>query len=117
MSGMTAIDLGPDSLRDRGFLHRGAVRSLRFAAIPCALVALWEVLARTGVLPSYLVGPSTIFATAVEMVTSGELWTHLSVSLVRCYSGLHSALHSASLPVSSPPCRRFCGVFATRWCR
>jgi ABC-type nitrate/sulfonate/bicarbonate transport system permease component len=109
---MTAIDLGADGLRDRGFLRRGAARSLRLAAIPVALIVLWEIMARSGVLPGYLVGPSTIFATAVEMVTSGELWTHLSVSLVRCYSGfaLGASLGIAAglVTAMSPALRSFC---------
>src|SRR5262249_25953443 len=109
---MTAIDLGADGLRERGFLHRGTARSLRLAAIPVALIVLWEILARAGVLPGYLVGPSTIFATAVEMVTSGELWTHLSVSLVRCYSGfaLGASLGIAAglVTATSPALRSFC---------
>jgi ABC-type nitrate/sulfonate/bicarbonate transport system permease component len=61
--------------------------SVRATAIPLLLLLVWEIAARAGFLPDYLTAPSTIAATAAQMIASGELWTNLSVSLFRCYAG------------------------------
>ena len=81
----TGARLGKEDTRDR--VRERAIGLARGLVIPAAVIILWEVLAWIGALPSYLVGPGVILATAAQMIVSGELWTHLGVSLLRCYGG------------------------------
>jgi sulfonate transport system permease protein len=56
---------------------------------PTALLLLWEVGARTGVVPErILAAPSAVAATFAGMVSSGELPENLAVSLARAVAGL-----------------------------
>jgi ABC-type nitrate/sulfonate/bicarbonate transport system permease component len=52
------------------------------------LLLLWECQARSGALPSYIVAPSVIGRTLVNLWLDGELWKNLSVSLWRASAGL-----------------------------
>jgi ABC-type nitrate/sulfonate/bicarbonate transport system permease component len=55
---------------------------------PLALLLLWQLLSWAKVLDARFVpSPLTIFEGAVVLIRSGELWTHLSVSLVRLGTG------------------------------
>lgn len=57
-------------------------------ASPLALVLLWELCARAGVLDTrFFPAPTSIVAQAVDLATSGELWGHLSASLQRLLWG------------------------------
>ena len=65
------------------------------AVLPIALLALWEVLARLGVLPPNLLpAPSKVLATIAELARTGALWGHVGVTLGRVALGfvLGSAL-------------------------
>jgi ABC-type nitrate/sulfonate/bicarbonate transport system permease component len=55
--------------------------------LPLATLIAWELSARVGEVPSYLVAPSVILATTWEMVLSGELWQHTQASLLRVLGG------------------------------
>lgn len=56
---------------------------------PLVLLLLWEILARTGVLPARIIAaPSAISSTLWSMISSGELFGHLLVSLQRAMTGL-----------------------------
>jgi sulfonate transport system permease protein len=56
---------------------------------PILLLALWEAASRTGLIPSHtLAAPSTVLATLLDMVRSGELPSNLAVSFWRAASGL-----------------------------
>ncbi len=55
--------------------------------LPLAALAAWEISARIGEVPSYLVAPSVILATTWEMLASGELWQHTRSSLFRALGG------------------------------
>ncbi|AMJ67239.1 ABC transporter permease [Hymenobacter sp. PAMC 26628] len=58
------------------------------AALPLALLALWEVLARTGALPPNLLpAPSKVLGTIAELARTGELWPHLGLTLARVGAG------------------------------
>lgn len=58
------------------------------AVLPVLLLALWEVLARVGVLPPNLLpAPSRVLATIVELARTGELWPHLGLTLGRVALG------------------------------
>ena len=55
---------------------------------PAALVLVWQLLSWLGMLDArFIPSPLTIFEGAVVLIRSGELWTHLSVSLVRLAGG------------------------------
>ena len=56
-------------------------------ALPVAVLAAWEISARLGNAPTYLVAPSLILASASEMLGTGELWQHARASLVRALGG------------------------------
>jgi sulfonate transport system permease protein len=60
---------------------------------PLALLLLWEVLSRTGVIPEHdIVAPSAIGATFGKMLLSGELAQHLWISLLRVLKGMAISL-------------------------
>src|ERR1041385_3739632 len=55
---------------------------------PVLLLALWEAAADLHWIDTrFFPAPSSIFATAGTMIQSGELWSNLSVSLVRIAIG------------------------------
>jgi sulfonate transport system permease protein len=55
---------------------------------PCALLGLWEALARAGIIQAnVLPAPSSVFRTARDLIASGELQTHLRASLSRAVLG------------------------------
>lgn len=57
-------------------------------ASPLALVLLWELSARTGVIDTrFFPAPSSIVGQAADLTASGELWGHLSASLQRLLWG------------------------------
>lgn len=56
---------------------------------PIALVLLWELASRTGLIPAHiLASPSSVLGTLGGMLASGELVTNLLVSLRRALIGL-----------------------------
>lgn len=78
----------PPPVPNRGHWLTGAV-------LPVLLLALWEGLARAGVLrPNLLPPPSRVLATIGELARTGELWQHLGITLWRVGVGfvLGSAL-------------------------
>jgi ABC-type nitrate/sulfonate/bicarbonate transport system permease component len=55
---------------------------------PVALIALWELAAIVGQIDTrFFPAPSAIFAEAGAMIATGELWTHVSISLQRIAIG------------------------------
>ncbi|HZT05513.1 MAG TPA: ABC transporter permease [Chloroflexota bacterium] len=72
----------------RGGIGRWNVeRALSFLS-PVILLLLWEAAARTGGIDTrFFPAPSSIFKTAGALVQSGELWSNVSVSLVRIAVG------------------------------
>jgi sulfonate transport system permease protein len=56
---------------------------------PLALLGIWEILSRTGVIPGHtLAAPSTVLLTLAQMIRSGELPNNLIVSFGRVAAGL-----------------------------
>ncbi|OZT76645.1 MULTISPECIES: ABC transporter permease [Salinicoccus] len=56
--------------------------------LPVLLVAVWEVLSRTGVFPAYqLPAPSTILSTIREMAQDGSLYSHVGITTFRVFAG------------------------------
>lgn len=67
--------------------HRHGYRVLSWAA-PIALLVMWEIAARVGLIkPSLLPAPSSVFLTARTLVSSGELQSNLLASLHRALIG------------------------------
>jgi ABC-type nitrate/sulfonate/bicarbonate transport system permease component len=78
--------LRPVPFRGGGFRHRklGFVAPLVFIA----LIALWELGSRTGLIsPIALPAPSAAFAALIDLVRTGMLWRHLEASLYRLVVG------------------------------
>lgn len=64
-----------------------AVR-LKGLAVPLALAAVWEVVARTGLVPAYLLpGPSEVFTEIALLAEDGSLWEHVAVTVWRVAVG------------------------------
>ena len=55
--------------------------------IPAAVLALWEILGRAGLLPRYLSTPTAILAALWELAVAGELFAALAESLYRVAVG------------------------------
>jgi sulfonate transport system permease protein len=56
--------------------------------LPVLILLAWELLSRRGFIrPTILPAPSAIWLTFKEMALSGELLTHLKISLVRVFQG------------------------------
>nr|WP_229714983.1 ABC transporter permease [Jeotgalicoccus coquinae] len=58
------------------------------AALPVILIAVWEILSRTGVVPSYqLPAPSVILETILGLAADGSLWGHIGITVYRVFIG------------------------------
>ena len=76
------------AMRKRLWSARNRDRLISIAS-PVALIALWEVCVRTGLLDArFFPAPSQVAGTLVALVKSGELWTHTAASLVRLFWGM-----------------------------
>lgn len=66
-----------------------STQSLLPYAVPAVLLLIWELAGVTGYLSDTVMPrPSTILATGVRMIASGELVNHLGVSAARALAGL-----------------------------
>lgn len=84
---------GPTPLAPPAPLYRRARRpELSFAmrlAVPVALLAIWTLGSATGFIPdNVLASPAAVIRSAGTLISSGVLWSHLSVSLARAGAGL-----------------------------
>lgn len=71
--------------RQRRLRTRDIVLSI---GTPIILLLIWEVAARAGLVDARLFpAPTTIFSRTIEMVASGELWEHSSVTIYRFLMG------------------------------
>src|SRR6185369_14847819 len=69
-------------------LNVGLPRQWQGLVLPTLLIILWEVLARTGVLPAnWLPAPSVIVDTLLELQRGGELARHIYVTVARVLAG------------------------------
>ena len=76
----------PVPFRGGGFRHRphGAVSLFVFIT----LIAFWEIGCRSGLISNIaLAPPSQVFGAIMDLVHTGMLWKHLSVSLYRLVTG------------------------------
>jgi sulfonate transport system permease protein len=68
-------------------LSRSALMALSWV-VPIVLVAIWETLARRGLIsPQVLPAPSKIARTAIKLAASGSLFNDLGISLLRAGIG------------------------------
>lgn len=66
--------------------------------LPGLLIIVWEVLARTGVLPAnWLPAPSVIIDTLLELQRGGELFRHIGATLARVLAGFLIGALAATL--------------------
>jgi NitT/TauT family transport system permease protein len=67
---------------------KGRVKQLLTIASPIFILILWEFLSRTGILdPRFFPPPTKIIDTFITMGTSGELFSHIGISLFRIFAG------------------------------
>jgi sulfonate transport system permease protein len=104
---MSLTQIAPSStLRSRAFAPLSAVhhvvgsfslvgagsrgrRILTALLLPCILLAAWSLAARYElVAPQILPGPTIVWATAIDLLASGQLQSELLVSLIRLAAGL-----------------------------
>lgn len=58
------------------------------AALPIILIAVWEMLSRTGVVPAYqLPAPSVILETILGLAADESLWGHIGITVYRVFFG------------------------------
>ncbi|HCW88733.1 MAG TPA: taurine ABC transporter permease [Marinobacter sp.] len=69
-------------------LNIRAANPLKPLIIPAVLVAIWQYSAGEGLLNPILSSPAGIMRTLMDMITTGELWRHLQMSLLRLLVGL-----------------------------
>ena len=61
---------------------------LEYIALPALLLLIWMIMEKRGALNTVIMpAPSKILNTFVNLVKSGQLWNHLSVSLMRVLKG------------------------------
>jgi sulfonate transport system permease protein len=78
--------VGSFSLLGAGNKARRTVTAL---LLPCSLLAAWSLVARYElVAPQILPGPAIVWATAIDLLASGQLRSELLVSLMRLSAGL-----------------------------
>jgi sulfonate transport system permease protein len=71
-----------------GKFRSGAKDSMLVVTAPVVALLLWEFLSRKGIInPSILPSPTTIWATFLDLVETGELQQHVKVSLLRVLQG------------------------------
>lgn len=83
----TTNSSAPKYAKLKGFRLSGGTYLLPLI-VPLVVLVIWEALGRNGFIrPTILPQPSAIFATGREMISSGELFKHLAVSLWRVTKG------------------------------
>ncbi|MFB8385911.1 ABC transporter permease [Microbacterium sp. NPDC055910] len=88
MTTLTAADTDTGTPAARSLWDRRAVRIAGGFVVPIALLALWQAVTVTGMLPPHrLPAPATVFQAAVEMLDSGVLWLHIAISVQRVLIG------------------------------
>jgi ABC-type nitrate/sulfonate/bicarbonate transport system permease component len=74
---------------------------LQVALFPCAVLFLWWLLGRCGLLNTYLTPPpGAVWDAGVKALASGELWENVWVSLARVFAGF-SLTVGLALPVAA----------------
>lgn len=67
---------------------RPAARIIAGLVLPAIIVIVWQVATTNGAIPSYrLPAPASVFQAGVELAQSGQLWTHIAISVQRVLLG------------------------------
>ena len=70
------------------FWSRTWVRIAGGFVVPVVIVAVWQYVTATGIVPPYrLPGPWAVVEAGVELVESGKLWLHIAISVQRVFIG------------------------------
>lgn len=65
-----------------------ANRKARKIASPIVIVALWEIVSRSGLVAPYILpAPTIVLHTLIGLLVSGELLPHIAISLMRSLTG------------------------------
>lgn len=68
--------------------RRRLVRIAGGLVVPVVLVAAWQLVSATGLVPAYrLPPPATVVTAAIDLAATGELWTHIAISVQRVLLG------------------------------
>ncbi|QYM66071.1 ABC transporter permease [Microbacterium sp. Se5.02b] len=67
---------------------RPAVRILAGLLLPAVILITWQVATTSGMVPPYrLPPPASVFQAGVELAETGQLWTHIAISVQRVLLG------------------------------
>ncbi len=87
VAGVTPASPRPRALRPP-FWSRRVVRVVGGLVVPLLLLALWQTVSVTGLVPPYrLPPPATVVTAAAQMAQSGELWMNIAISVQRVLLG------------------------------
>ena len=78
-----------ETVRERAFERRWVRQALALTA----LILLWELLSRAGVIdPFYAPPPSTVAVTLYQLFAGGEIWKHIAATFTAALLGLAGGL-------------------------
>jgi NitT/TauT family transport system permease protein len=92
VSGLDVLELAP--ARDKGALGRRIWRSAWPKLLAVALVvAVWQLVVLSGWKPVYVLpGPATVFADLKDLVTTGDFWDGVRLTMLRAVTGFALAV-------------------------
>jgi hypothetical protein len=103
-----------DMSQHEGLFARGGYQLLSIIS-SLALLLLWDVLVRLGVIDArFFPAPSTLATTLWAMAKSGELWSNTEASLIRLFWGFLVGASRRSASASPWACRRCCAPSSSR---
>ncbi|WP_029258321.1 MULTISPECIES: ABC transporter permease [unclassified Microbacterium] len=77
----------PDAAARRTW-DRPVVRIVAGLLLPAIILIVWQVVTTNGLIPPYrLPTPASVFQAGVELAESGQLWTHIAISVQRVLLG------------------------------
>ena len=69
-------------------MKKKTINFLVYISLPIIILAIWEFASLSGALPAYIIpAPHSIVELGIDLLKSGELWKHISVSIRRVFSG------------------------------
>lgn len=70
------------------FWQRRSVQVVGGALVPLVILAVWQIVTVTGMVPAYrLPPPISVLEAALQLADSGDLWIHVAISLQRVLLG------------------------------
>jgi sulfonate transport system permease protein len=78
----------PRSGAARRSWDRPVVRIIAGLLLPAIILTAWQVVTTSGMVPPYrLPTPASVFQAGVELAETGQLWTHIAISVQRVLLG------------------------------